>query len=181
MKKNLLSGLGFLFAFSLSAQNSSSSAQWITYTDTAYNFTLQHPSDWEFKTPGTTTRFFITSYTESDTDNFRENINCVVRKMQQKNFRLSASEAALKKALSEKYKNFTLIKSGYLQWNKAEALELEYSFSVTRDGSDLQIHILQMISLVKETLFTITYTSEAASYDKYIGIVRKVIASMKVN
>jgi hypothetical protein len=181
MKKFLFSFFCFLFTLSLSAQKSNTFIEWVTYTDSLYNFTVLHPSDWEFKTPGTSTRFFVTSYADSDTDNFRENVNCIVRKIEQTDFKISQAEDALKKSLGEKLKNFTIINSVYSQWNDAETLEMEYSCTRTSNGTEFRVHNLQRMAVVNGILFTLTYTAEEGSYNKYIGTVKKVIASLKVN
>ena len=181
MKLLHLSAFFLLCTITLHAQKDKTKTQWLTYGDSLYNFTVQYPSNWEFKTPGTNTRFFITSYNETDADNFRDNINCIARKLEQKDFKINSAEEAIKKSLQEKYTDLNFIYSGYTQWNGTEALEMEYTFTNTSNEVAYHIHLLQRMAVVKEVLYTITYTAEAESYQKYIGIVRKVIQSFKVN
>ena len=181
MKLLHLSAFFLLCTITLHAQKDKTKTQWLTYSDSLYNFAVQYPSNWEFKTPGTNTRFFITSYNETDADNFRDNVNCIARKLEQKDFKINQAEEAIKKSLKEKYSDFTLLNSGYTQWNGTEALEMEYTFTNTSDGVTYNIHLLQRMAVVKEVLFTITFTAEAKSYQKYIDVVRKVLQSFKVN
>ena len=74
-----------------------------------------------------------------------------------------------------------MLNSGYTQWNGTETLEMEYTFTNASDGVTYNIHLLQRMAVVKEVLFTITFTAEAKSYQKYIDVVRKVLQSFKVN
>jgi hypothetical protein len=179
--KLLLPIIYLLFTVTLNAQKPP--PKWNTQKDSVYNFTFQYPSDWQLKLPNTNTRFFITSYQENETDIFRENINCVTRDLgkNQQGFKISMAEDAIKKALSEKLKDYVLIKSAYSKWNNAEMLEIEYTCTQEANGTELSIHMLQKMAVVKGRLFTITYTAEATSYQKYIETVQKVIAFFKVN
>ena len=68
-----------------------------------------------------------------------------------------------------------------MEWNGTEALEMEYTFTNTSDDVTYSIHLLQRMAVVKDVLFTFTFTAEAKSYQKYIGVVRKVLQSFKVN
>ncbi len=164
---------------SLKAQSTNNT--WLQHTDTAFNFTVQYPDNWQLKLPGTNTRFFITSYTENDADLFRENINCIARKMEQTNFVISSAEETIKSSLKEKMQNFELLKSGYVKWNNADALQLSYTCTQQSGSSTFKTHLFQQMAIVNGTLFTITFTSETNSYDKYIAVANKVIQSFKVN
>jgi hypothetical protein len=179
--KLLSSIICLLFTVTLNAQTPQ--PKWNTQKDSVYNFTFQYPSDWDLKLPNTNTRFFVTSKQESETDLFRENINCVTRNLGkgQEGFKISMAEDAIKKALSEKLTNYVLTRSAYSKWNNAQMLEMEYTCTQEVNGKELDIHMLQKMAVVKGQLFTITYTAEADSYPKYIATVQKVIASLKVN
>ena len=182
MKLLLLSIVSLFGLNTIQAQNTNTPTptKWLTYLDSGFRFTVQYPSDWEFKKPNTNTRFFVTSYKENEADQFRENINCIARKLEQQGFTIKMAEEAIKKSLSEKLKDYNLIKSAYVQWNNAEALELEYTCKQSAEGVEYDIHILQRMAVIKGVLFTLTFTSETRSYDKYITTVRKVYNSLKV-
>lgn len=182
MKLLLLSIISFFAVNTIQAQNTNTPTptKWLTYLDSGFRFTVQYPSDWEFKKPNTNTRFFITSYKENETDNFRENINCIARRLEQQNFTIKMAEEAIKTSLAEKLTNYHLIKSAYIQWNNAETLELEYTCKQSAEGVEYDIHMLQRMAVIKGTLFTLTFTSETQVYDKYIATVRKVYNSLKV-
>jgi hypothetical protein len=180
MKLFPLSIFCLLSAISLHAQTTTAPTKWFTYKDSLHPFTVQYPSDWEFKKPGTNTRFFITSYKENEEDQFRDNINCIARKIEQKGFTIRMAEDAVMKSLAEKLKDFSLVNSTYSQWNGAESLELEYTCTMSSAGNNFDIHMLQRMAVIKGTLYTITFTSEDASYHKYIPVVTRVIKSFTV-
>ena len=164
----------------LNAQQNNIPADWALYTDTAYHFSVRYPSDWEFKLKNTNTRFFITSYNENEADKFRENINCIVRVMDDKAFTIKMAEDAIKKSLSEKLQDYQLLRTEYLTWNNSETLEIEYTCTQSANDITYSIHMLQRMGVVKGTLFTLTYTAEQKSFSKYIDTVKKVLQSLKV-
>ena len=153
---------------------------WISYTDTTYHFTVMHPDNWQFKLPGTNTRFFITSYTESEADNFRENINCMARSIQNKDFNIRMAEDAIKSSLKEKMTDYNELSSRYVKWNNVEALQLSYTSSQELNGAAVSIRMFQHVAIVKGVLYTLTFTSMADTYDKYMGVVNKVIQSFTI-
>ena len=161
-------------------KNNTDTVKWLSYTDTAYQFSFKYPSGWQLKLPNTNTRFFVTSYTENDADNFRENINCIVKKLEQKNFDIKTVEDAVKKSLSEKMKDFKMLGAAYVKWNDAETLVLDYTATSEANGVIYKVRIRQQLAAVNDNLYTLTYTAEVDSYNKYIGIITKIIDSLKV-
>jgi hypothetical protein len=172
-----------LLSSNLTAQvnNDGAAVQWKTHKDSVYNFIFKYPTNWEFKLPATNTRFFVTSYKENETDRFRENVNCIARKLSQQNFVINDAEEEIKKSLSEKLKDYHLISSGYIKWNNTNALQLNYTLTQESDGETYYIRMFQQIAVVKGNLYTLTFTSEADSYDKYEATVKKIYQSFKVN
>jgi hypothetical protein len=172
----IFTSVNILFAQSDPAAKS----QWLTQTDTAYNFSFQYPVGWQLKLPNTNTRFFVTSYTENDEDNFRENINCMVRKMEQPDFKIISAEEAIINSLKTKLSDFNLIKSGYAKWNNVDALQLDYTATQKNGEVTYNLHLFQQMAVVNGQLFTLTFTSEKNSYTKYFETISKIIESIKV-
>jgi hypothetical protein len=163
----------------LIAQQTNNSS-WPVQTDSVYHFTFKRPPTWDLKLPGTNTRFFLTSQAENEKDLFRENINCITRVIEQAGFKISNAADAIKQSLSEKLKDYKLLKSAYSTWNNSQTLVLEYTCTQESGDTTYTIHILQRLAVVKNTLFTFTYTAEEAGYNKYIDIVNKVFLSLKI-
>jgi hypothetical protein len=172
--------LSILWSYQLTAQKNDIPADWSLYTDTVYHYSVRYPANWEFKPKNTNTRFFVTSYKENEEDKFRENINCIVREMDDKGFTIKMAEDAIKKSLREKMKDYQLLRSEYMTWNNSETLEIEYTCTQTANDITYSIHLLQRMGVVKGILFTLTYTAEEKSYSKYIDTVKKVLQSLKV-
>lgn len=141
---------------------------------------IQYPSDWQLKPPTEKTRFFITSYPESDADNFRDNLNCIAPRPVEKNVTIQMAEADIIKALSEGLPGFKLIKSSNPKWNNVSSYEIEYSCTQTRENYTYYLHMLQKVAIIDGMLYALTFTSEDPFYKKNIGTVRKMIESFKV-
>jgi eukaryotic-like serine/threonine-protein kinase len=180
MKYNICAAVCILSSITLTAQTKPDTSQWKTYTDTAYHFTMQYPAWWEFKPQSTNTRFFVTSYKENEADAFRENLNCLTRTIDQPGFTIDKAEAAIKKSLAGQLTDYKLIRSGYITWNGVQTLELDYTCTKESGGASYNIHMYQRMAIVKNTLFTLTFTSDAAAYTRYLPTVKKMLASLKV-
>jgi len=176
----IVSLLGLLSATVVAAQQTPPKSNWLTHTDSVYNFSFKYPLGWDLKLPGTGTRFFVTSQKETEDDKFRENINCLVRVMESKAFKVSDAGDMIKQNLAEKLENFKLIKSPYLTWNNSETLELEYTCTQRAGDETYDLHLLQYISVVDGKLFTLTYTASQASYDKYLDMVKTIFNSLQI-
>lgn len=179
MKKYFLAFCLFI-AFAANAQNGNAPVQWLTHTDTAYNLTIQYPSNWQLKPPNTKTRFFITSYPESDADNFRDNLNCIIPSPVEKTTTIQMAEKDITETLSGNLPDFKIINSGYSTWNNVTAYEIEYSCSQESGGTTFYLHILQKVAIINGKLYALTFTSEDEFFKKNIGTVRKMIESFKV-
>jgi hypothetical protein len=178
--KVLFSAICLFFLLQLQAQTTQPPTGWKSHRDSAYGFTFIYPTDWDLKLPGTNTRFFLTSKLENDSDQFRENINCIARGLQQKDFKISDATEEIKKSLSENLKDYHLIRSGYSNWNNSQLFTIEYTCTQESNGKKYSIHLLQHIAVVKSILFTITYTADVASFSKYESTVDKVFKSLKI-
>ena len=161
-------------------KNNTDTTQWLSQTDTTYQFSFKYPSGWTLKLPNTNTRFFVTSQQESDTDNFRENINCLVKKIDQKNLDIKTAEAAVLKNLSEGVANFKLISLRYGKWNNLTAMQLDYTATSESGGIVYKIHMYQQIAVFNDLVFTLSYTAETDSYSKYLPTIKKIIQSIKL-
>ncbi|MBK7432698.1 MAG: hypothetical protein IPI66_01630 [Chitinophagaceae bacterium] len=171
------------FQTGLWAQNNSGNnkpARWITHTDTEYQFSFQYPDNWEFKLPGTNTRFFVTSYPENTSDGFRENVNCIARKLTQKTFQVKDAEEEILKSLREKLSDFALLSVSYPRWNNTQVMLLEYTCSMELDQEKIDVRMMQQLAFVKGTLYTFTFTAEQKNYDAYLPAVKKMLTSFVV-
>ncbi len=180
--KNLFSLLaGIFIVINLQAQQPVIATNWLSHTDSVFHFSFTYPENWELKLPGGTTRFFVTSPKETDHDNFRENVNCIARVLEQKGFTIKMAEGAIEKSLTEKLKDFKLVQKKYITWNNSEALQIEYTCTQTSGDKSYNIYILQRMAVINDTMFTITFTSEVNTYKMYSPAAKKIMQSLKVN
>lgn len=180
MKLSFLSAL-LLLVVSATAQQGATTVKWLTHKDSAYGLSIQYPSNWQLKPPNANARFFITSYPESDADNFRENLNCIVPSPVKKGVTLKAAVEDINNTLSGNLSGFELVHSGYSTWNGVNSYEIEYVCTQTSGENTYELHMLQKIMILKGKLYALTFTSLTESYDKYIGDIRRMIQSFKVN
>jgi hypothetical protein len=179
--KVLFSVICVLYLLPSYSQNGSVAEGWKLQKDTAYNFSFLYPVSWDLKLPGTNTRFFVTSKLENDADQFRENLNCIARGLQQQGFKISDATEEIKKSLAEKLTDYKLIYSGYTTWNNVQMLTLEYTCTQESNGVKYYVHLLQKIAVAKGILFTFTYTAAADKYDKFLNTINKILKSVKLN
>jgi hypothetical protein len=180
MKKIFAFFAGVFILASLQAQQPIVETHWLSHTDSVFHFSFFYPERWKLKLPGMTSRFFVTSPKEADNDDFLENINCIARVLEQKGFTVKMAEAAIEKSLTEKLKDFKLIKKEYSTWNKSETLEIEYTCTQKTGDKTYNIHILQRMAVINDTMFTLTFTAEVDTYKMYLPTAKKIMESLKV-
>ncbi len=152
---------------------------WIVQTDTAYNFSYKRLPDWVLKLPATKTRFVLTTPLESETDQFKENLNCLVRLVEDKTFKISDAEGSIKTTLAKQLQNFNLLNTKYSKWNNAESLLLDYTCTKESEDKTFNIRINQHLAIVNGILYTFTFSSEENSFSKYSSTVTAVLNSFK--
>lgn len=153
---------------------------WLSHTDTARHFSFSYPKDWTLKLPGTQTRFFVTTQEENDSDDFRENLNCIVKEAPGFKPGIPATAAALKETLKERMNNFMLIDTAYIKWNNVQALRLSYRFTITENDKEFPVEIMQQMAVLNGILYTFTYTGKPGSFTKFLPLAKKIIQSVQV-
>jgi PsbP len=161
--------------------DNNSKPKWIKQQDSVYNFSFEYPENWQLKLPGTNTRFFVTSQPESDNDHFRENINCIVRIMNDSSFKIMNAETAIVESLQKGLTAFKLLKKAPVKWNGTDALTIEYTCTQKSEEKEFNIHMYQQMALVNNRLFTLSFTAKDAHYSKYIAVIKKIIGSVRTN
>jgi hypothetical protein len=174
-KRFLLFIVLFTVSFSSNAQTG-----WLSHTDTAYNFSFKYPAAWKLKLPGTNTRFFVTSPAENDEDDFRENINAIVREFSLSELPVAKSLKEIREALSKNLTDFKEIKNTAFKWQGKNALEIEYTCTKESEGKNYYLYILQRLVVINYKMFTVTFTCIANKKDKYLPVAKQVIKSMVI-
>ncbi len=150
-----------------------------SYHDAVLGYTVTYPSDWIFKEPDKDGRFFIDSPAGNDHDPFTENVNCSVDPVQENNFTIRSIKAGTIAGIAKAYPSYKAIKTGYVKWNKSEALRLEYTVETKVNDQPIIAHILQNLAIVRGNMYTCTYTAEETSYKVFLSPAKKIIDSLK--
>jgi hypothetical protein len=158
---------------------SSNKEQWQYINDSVYHFTIAYPTSWTLKQPGTNTRFFFTSPLETANDIFRENLNCIARKLDIPGFSVFTAEQTIKERLNESIKDFKLISTLKSKWFGADALELIYTRTSESDGVKYLLKIYQKIAAIGDVMYTFTYTAEEKQYTVFDPTIKKIMESFK--
>lgn len=170
---------GLFITFISSAQTGNSDVKWLLHKDSAYNVSIQYPSDWQLKPANDRSRFFIASYPETEEDKFRENLNCVVHNIEDGST-IQQAEEDIVKTLTGIMAEFKIVQSGYSKWNNADAYELEYTCTYANTDVKYDLHMLQKATIINGKLYVLTFSALNTTYDKYIGKVRKMFDSFKI-
>jgi PsbP len=152
---------------------------WLDYANSDFGYQLSYPSDWQFKPPNEKNTFFIDSPLESEADPFRENINCIIKRLPTADFDIALAEPSILASLSTK-PEFKLIQSKYIVWNSAKALQIEYTLRYDTDNIHSDIHVVQRIAVYGDRIFTVTFTALDTSFSRYFPTVEKIYDSIKV-
>nr|WP_294904332.1 PsbP-related protein [uncultured Lacibacter sp.] len=179
MKQFLLIAILFISFFS-SAQTASQEVKWLKHKDTAYNLSIQYPSHWQLKPPSGNSRFFVTSYPESDEDKFRENLNCLIPSPVEEGTTIQQAEEEIVQTLSAMMSEFKIVQSGYSKWNNVNSYQIEYTCVFISGDVRYDLHMLQKAAIINGKLYVLTYSAKNDSYEKYIDMIRKMIDSFKV-
>jgi hypothetical protein len=178
--------LSFILASSLFLKAQTGTAKiititdWLQLTDTTFGFTISYPAKWTLKLPNSDTRFFFTSPLTGENDNFKENVNCIARKIKEKGLTILMAKDKIKESLANKIQNFKMINATESKWLGADVMELEYSGINESEGVKYNVHFLQRMAVINDTLFTLTFTAEDLQYENYVGIIKKIFDSFNL-
>lgn len=178
--KSFYTAIFFAFIF-LNGTAQQSQSSWLSHVDTAKHFSFRYPENWTLKLPGTDARFIVTSPRENNSDDFRENLNFLVREAPGFKTGVPTSAAALKEALQLRRNNFVFIDSAYVKWNNVQALRFTYSFTSTENSKEFPIEMMQQLTVLNGVLFTLTYTAKAGSFTKFLPVINQIIQSVVVH
>lgn len=135
--------------------------EWNSFTDTAGNFTAKYPPTWINKVKEGN-RIFFTSPLDSESNDFRENINISVTAVA--GYRTDITVRSLfpnvSDALKKQFNDYKEESFKYFMWNNIEAAEIIYSGFNKLDES-LRIRSTQWFCFYKHKLYIATFVSEA--------------------
>jgi hypothetical protein len=155
--------------------------EWLFHTDTANNVTVKYPANWTLKVTNKTAVFMLTSPNENDKDNFRENINVIVKELPNggEGVQMQDIVTAVESKIPTAVDNFKLYYSKTIKWLGTDAREVSYGGNNKTGG--LAINFIQRIAMNKGRLVLATYTSEGGREDVFKESALKIISSITCN
>ena len=152
-----------LFCHLMTVAQTISKTGWKTFTDTAGMFTAQYPPNWVNKIKEGN-RVFFTSPSESETDNFNENVNISVKYNTAYGGQIKIGDLfpSVTDQLKTAFNDFKSESQRSFTWNKTDAVEIIYSGFSSLDDK-MRIRIIQWVCFYKSRLYTVTYTATASN------------------
>lgn len=169
----------FIFlAFAINGQTKPENTEnWRQYS--CSNFTVQYPSSWEINLTGAAgSTFAIISPVESDKDQFRENINLMVQDLNGtlvttlSDFVNISEDQVLSLAPNGK-----LIKS---EKTTASSKECQHFIFAFKQG-ERNLVCEQLVWIINNEAYVLTFTSEEDKYDEYKSIGKKLLSKFELN
>jgi len=151
---------------------SSVNPDWKTYAGTGYS--IQYPPEWEMDLSGKMgASFFIFSPLESDTDQFRENINLFVQDLSAQKMNLdqyaNLSEMQIKKMVT----NVDFIENKRIIRGTDTCNNLLYK----GDQGIFHLEFEQQYRIYDNKAYILTFTAEASKFQKYKEIGENILNS----
>jgi hypothetical protein len=145
-----------------------------TYTNPILNFTINYPSDWQMQ-QGMNMIAFLSSL-ESQDDKFRENVNLLFEDLSNNPMDLEQYMKFSEENAPKLIQNYHLIDKGSMQLGDQKADYLLYEG--VANGYSLRFKSYTFIKDSKA--YTVTYTAEPGSFDKFSTVAEGVMKSINM-
>jgi serine/threonine-protein kinase len=141
------------------------------------NFNFQYPADWDLDESGQMgTSFFLFSRLDSDSDDFKENINLLIQDV-------GAHQIDLDKfvKLSEDQIKRIVTHSNLIESKRVERDGQSYQMmNYTGDQGQFHLHHLQYYFVEDGKAYILTFTAEQDQFEKFKVTAEKILASFRV-
>lgn len=165
-----------LFALLLIA-SASSAQSWKTFADSSILFTAKYPANWTNKIKEGK-RVFFTSPLDDANDQFSENVNIGVTKNTAYGTEVKIRDIypGITESLKPAFRDFLLESQRYFKWNNLEACEIIYT-GYNKIDESIKVRMIQWFCFYKTRLYTVTYTSDAAS-NRHTATAKKIMTGI---
>jgi serine/threonine-protein kinase len=165
-----------LKALLLAAASLIASLNWLTYTDPKGQFNVSYPETWELNVSDNVVTFF--SPLESDSDQFRENVNVMVQDL--------SEQPTTMAEYTEGTKTWVREGGGVLQLEREiklageTATEVAYTMPGKSLGMDMDVMFHQVWILKNNKAYLMTYAARPESYATFEEMGAGIFKSFKL-
>jgi len=164
----------FVFTF-LYLTVASAQTKWKNIETDQYK--ISYPGDWSKTKNGyMNTELFIFSQADSDSDNFRENVNLIIQNLHGLNMTMDKFVEISEQQVKTMFTDAKIIVSERLKNNNIPYHRLVYQ---ARQGK-FQLKFVQYFFIFKQKAFILTFTSEKAQFDNYYPVAKKILNSFRI-
>jgi serine/threonine-protein kinase len=167
--------LAFSFLFSNVCFGQQNAENWITVTDKLY--TIQHPSDWEFKESneyGAT--FYIFSPLMSDDDKFKENVNLLIQDLSLQNVNLNQFVEISEDQVKTIVNNGKIIESTRINTGENEFHKMIFQ----AEQGMYKLKFLQYYWVKNKKAYVLTFTTELDQFEDFQEIGELIMNSFVI-
>ncbi|MGV3611372.1 MAG: hypothetical protein ACO1N0_10510 [Fluviicola sp.] len=137
-------------------------------------YSIQYPSDWEAnKTGQMGTTFGLFSPIESESDDFRENVNLLVQDLSGRDFDLDSYVDFSEKQIKEMLGVLSLTENKRLKNSNGDYQKFVYK------ADQMKYHLVfeQYCWVINDRAYVLTFTSEEDQYKRYQKVGEKILNS----
>ena len=148
------------------------------YHNRAGGFSISYPATWAFEENKGGAAVIFFSPKENELDFFKENVNVVVQDISGKPMELIAyTNLAIKQMQMVFEDNFVIIESGPAFVAGQGAHKLIF----IGKGPDTELKYMSVWLIKDLSAYQITYTALSSQYDRYIGKMKKMVRSFRID
>jgi len=152
-----------------------SSVKWKNHSDSLY--TISYPDNWVLNnTLQPLAKLFIFSDKEDDNDNFRENINLLIRRLPDSSIDLNKFVEATETEVRDLITNSVMMTNERSRNANGEFQHMIYS----GDQGEFKLQFEQYYWIKNGEAIILTFTAEQSKYDKYQATSKQILDSFSL-
>lgn len=149
--------------------------EWKTLDENEYS--IEYPNNWELNTSGEMgTSFFLFSASESENDNFRENINLLIQDLAAYNLDLESFTELSINQVESFIPESKINTNETLKKNGVEFQKVIY----TGKQQELLLKFIQYYWVINKKAYILTFSSEEMAFTKYADVAERIMNSFSL-
>jgi serine/threonine-protein kinase len=163
-------------------QSSTTTRNFLTYTNSNYGITIHYPSDWKIGEHVYTNRFVLnfTSTLKNNSDTFPATITVSVEPLKQNRTTLNEFTITTLDNAKQSLPNFQLIESNATTLASNPAHRIVYTFTSSDPSVQLHFQSMNIWTLKENKVYSISYTQARSQFNKYLPIIQNMIHSFDI-